>query len=365
MGNEPIIRKFQFFSIVLLGAMSAAHSVIAQDLGGKWYGLVEAYSFSDPRRVLTITVDAGKASCTWDEVGKTRSYPAPCSIVKNQITLTTGSGSKVSLTREADALRGTFTLKNGQAFTVSMGRDAALVAQKASPAETANREPEPIGEVGGNVVSTFHGVVSSTGNTWATIEVGSTRVVVGSLQQVRAKAGDVIDSGTLIGISQTGRRATVSVCLNPRACNGAPSEWPQEVRGSYVQLEQISLNLRALKVCEQTIDYAIVPPAANMAENLRAFSGVWVGKWDIGLCSAIIVENVQPDGGANILYVTGSQGSSGIKAGRYRYSAKIVGDTLTAVGGSTTIEFVMSRSAKLSGKFTNQYGLSSGVFERK
>lgn len=82
-------------------------------------------------------------------------------------------------------------------------------------------------------------------------------------------------------------------------------------------------------LCGESIAYDVQPAAADIPENIRAFSGTWAGKWDYGLCGALIVESVKADGVASLIYVNGSFGGlNPIKAGSTRFMGTITGDTL-------------------------------------
>jgi hypothetical protein len=67
--------------------------------------------------------------------------------------------------------------------------------------------------------------------------------------------------------------------------------------------------------CSQPVGYTLagrdsVPPA------YRGFIGIWSdASWTPQLCAALIVENVQPDGTASILYVFGPMSSSARQSG--------------------------------------------------
>ena len=67
--------------------------------------------------------------------------------------------------------------------------------------------------------------------------------------------------------------------------------------------------------CSQPVGYALarrdsIPPA------YRNFVGIWSdASWTPQLCAALIVENVQPDGTASILYVFGPMSSSARQSG--------------------------------------------------
>jgi hypothetical protein len=60
--------------------------------------------------------------------------------------------------------------------------------------------------------------------------------------------------------------------------------------------------------CEQSVSYRIADPAA-VPEPYRRFLGAWSdAAWDANTCAALIVENVDPDGTATIIYTYGPLG---------------------------------------------------------
>jgi len=91
-------------------------------LEGKWYGVIKEYHFGEPRRNLTISFAGSTPICIWQEIGKAVDRTS-CSIQSNTIRLTTSFGSAVQLAPNHDSLDGTFTLKDGQKFVLSMGRE--------------------------------------------------------------------------------------------------------------------------------------------------------------------------------------------------------------------------------------------------
>lgn len=91
-------------------------------LSGTWYGIINDYSFGEPRRTLNILDSNGTWTCTWQEIGKSIDR-AGCTVQSDKITLTTGAGSAVELSSKGNTLQGTFTLKDGRMFSLSMGRE--------------------------------------------------------------------------------------------------------------------------------------------------------------------------------------------------------------------------------------------------
>jgi hypothetical protein len=61
--------------------------------------------------------------------------------------------------------------------------------------------------------------------------------------------------------------------------------------------------------CEQNVDVRLADPA-TVPEPYRRFLGIWSdAAWDAHTCAALIVERIEPDGAASIVYVFGPQGS--------------------------------------------------------
>lgn len=60
--------------------------------------------------------------------------------------------------------------------------------------------------------------------------------------------------------------------------------------------------------CQQDVSFTLAPKA-SVPEQYRRFWGMWSdAAWDVRTCAALIVENIQPNGTASILYVYGPMG---------------------------------------------------------
>jgi hypothetical protein len=69
-------------------------------------------------------------------------------------------------------------------------------------------------------------------------------------------------------------------------------------------------------LCEQTVSFNIETPAADSGSDVRAYSGVWLGRWaKQARCMAVIVENVGRDGVAKLRVVFGALPGYGQNAG--------------------------------------------------
>lgn len=130
----------------------------ASPIAGRWYGVIRNYTAGEPRRLLAVTITASGPVCTWDEVSKTNGYPAKCTIDANRLDILTGPGSRVALTLNGEVLAGSFTLKDGRSFTLSMGRAAAEPAPKPNQPGTA-----AVTETGGVLEGSYSGGFNAPG----------------------------------------------------------------------------------------------------------------------------------------------------------------------------------------------------------
>jgi len=76
-------------------------------------------------------------------------------------------------------------------------------------------------------------------------------------------------------------------------------------------------------------DARVVPPSAAVPESHQRFLGAWVGRWGDAVKHILIVESVQPDGSASVIYAYGVYPGLSITPGFRRLGAKVSGDTLT------------------------------------
>lgn len=123
-----------------------------------------------------------------------------------------------------------------------------------------------------------------------------------------------------------------------------------------------------LTECDQTVRYTLSPPAADVPRNISDFSGIWVGKWDGGLCGVVIAQQILTDGTAQLLYMWGNY--IGLKAGNSGFAGTVNGNMLsvsgsrTEWGGSEDWEYTMRGPNQLVGRFMAS-GTTRGAFTRK
>jgi hypothetical protein len=79
-------------------------------------------------------------------------------------------------------------------------------------------------------------------------------------------------------------------------------------------------------LCDQAVAVQIAERAA-IPEAYRGFIGIWSdAAWTPQLCAALIVQNVQPDGTASIIYAYGPMGSRTRSAGGVLFGMGIIRD---------------------------------------
>jgi dienelactone hydrolase len=79
----------------------------------------------------------------------------------------------------------------------------------------------------------------------------------------------------------------------------------------------------------------VTAPAANVPAEVARFHGAWVGTWGDEVRHILIVERVQPDGRANIVFAVGDSATYGITREWWRSEAKIANGILTIMGFRT------------------------------
>jgi hypothetical protein len=122
------------------------------------------------------------------------------------------------------------------------------------------------------------------------------------------------------------------------------------------------VNAQTLNMCGHSVPYKLVPPSPQVQANMQGFLGVWVGTWPSGICNAIVIESIQPDGTAAVLDVFGPD--SGKPGGTLRYAGKIVGNTLTSSSRTNAIELTQVSPTQLSASFLSSSAQARGTFNR-
>jgi hypothetical protein len=111
--------------------------------------------------------------------------------------------------------------------------------------------------------------------------------------------------------------------------------------------------------CEQSVSYRIADPM-KVPEPYRRFLGAWSdAAWDTNTCAALIVDNVDPDGTASIMYVYGPLGSSARVPGGVLHGTGIIRDGELRFQNSDGTQFAFRPGiADLVGRMTAPNGQS-------
>ncbi len=111
--------------------------------------------------------------------------------------------------------------------------------------------------------------------------------------------------------------------------------------------------------CDQSVTYRIAEPAA-VPVPYRSFLGAWSdAAWDANTCAALIVENIDPDGTASIVYAYGPLGSSARAAGGTLHGTGIIRDGELRFQNSDGTQFAFRPGiADLIGRMTTPSGQS-------
>src|SRR5260370_34478785 len=94
----------------------------------------------------------------------------------------------------------------------------------------------------------------------------------------------------------------------------------------------------------------VVPASAAVPESQQRFLGAWVGRWGGALKHILIVESLQPDGNASVIYGWGDSLGLNITRGFSRLGANLSGDTLT-IASSFTATYKLTSATSATASF--------------
>jgi hypothetical protein len=109
--------------------------------------------------------------------------------------------------------------------------------------------------------------------------------------------------------------------------------------------------------CEQSVSFRVADPS-TAREPYRRFLGVWSdAAWDANTCAALIVDNIDPDGTASIIYAFGPLASSARTPGGVLHGTGVVRDGELKFQNSDGSQFVFRPLyADLDGRLTTPQG---------
>ncbi len=111
--------------------------------------------------------------------------------------------------------------------------------------------------------------------------------------------------------------------------------------------------------CDQSVTYRIAEPA-TVPGAYRGFLGAWSdAAWDANTCAALIVENIDPDGTASIIYAYGPLGSNARVSGGTLHGTGIIREGELRFQNSDGTQFAFHPGiADLIGRMTTPSGQS-------
>lgn len=110
---------------------------------GRWMGSITGCCNDSTLRNLQISWTPGAVQCGWSIANKPPvDATGGCTVAANEIRLTTTANSTVVLRRAGAGLAGTFTLRDGRSFSISMAREGTAPRQTDEQASLAQREAE-------------------------------------------------------------------------------------------------------------------------------------------------------------------------------------------------------------------------------
>lgn len=112
--------------------------------------------------------------------------------------------------------------------------------------------------------------------------------------------------------------------------------------------------------------YELRKPGADVPDSIKGFVGKWIdGMWDGHLCHVLIVENMRPDGRAEMIYVWGTYSGWNIEKPGFQRMRGVVNDgVLTYVGRRATVKYELNADDTLSGQYVLPTSTSHATLHR-
>jgi len=131
------------------------------------------------------------------------------------------------------------------------------------------------------------------------------------------------------------------------------------------------LQLRATAAADFIVDGVPLPSDVSLAsipqsatDLQQRWSGVWVGAWNDALKHILLVERIDADGSAGIVYAEADNLHTGIRARWWRLAAVVSGRTLAVTGPSFTATYDMDDDEGLNGVFRSGDRMARAAMSR-
>jgi hypothetical protein len=165
------------------------------------------------------------------------------------------------------------------------------------------------------------------------------------------------------------RLALLEMYRAPKAKGGIMHRRTKQLAACLVALIGIAAHgasAETLKACDMTVDYALAPIEQGAPQSAAALQGVWVGTWDGGMCSALVVESISISGGVQAWYVYGRYTPWGIaQAGKAKWAGKMVNNKLSFAGSRGGADYTLTAPNKLDGLYFSSAGQFKGAFSKQ
>ena len=119
-----------------------------------------------------------------------------------------------------------------------------------------------------------------------------------------------------------------------------------------------------LKACGLTLEYKAEPPGPDVPAAMRAFSGVWVGAFDYGMCIGMVVESIRPNGTVRLLRFNGSY-TNAISSVSGRVEGRIVGKALETTNNRFQVTYVVLSPTEMSVTANSNQYAQTGKLKRQ
>jgi dienelactone hydrolase len=104
-------------------------------------------------------------------------------------------------------------------------------------------------------------------------------------------------------------------------------------------------------------DVSIASDTVATSDNGRSFLGVWIGRWGGVLKHILIVESLQSDGTARVIYAVGDNPNANVRRAWLRLPATLRDDTLT-ITGAFTATYKLTTATTATASFQSGRGRS-------
>src|SRR5690242_3070539 len=131
----------------------------------------------------------------------------------------------------------------------------------------------------------------------------------------------------------------------------------------------LALSAQGVRATDLIVDGVPLPSDAAIAATtpgspVGKWSGAWVGLWGYNLKHILLVESVNEDGSARVVYAFGSNLRAGRRAGWLRLDGTVTGRTLRVTGERFSAVYDMTEDGGLKASFESNGAASRATMSR-